>query len=68
MGTKLRAMLVIALALPSLGCPKGPEDGRPRGGGHGGDGGNYRSADTIIEPPSKLDGTKDLDRFRPRAR
>jgi hypothetical protein len=37
------------------GCTS-PEDGRPRGGGPGGDGGNYRAKP--IHAPSKIDGTK----------
>jgi hypothetical protein len=39
------------------GC-RSPEDGRPRGGGPGADGGNYR--DKPVHAPSKIDGTKDL--------
>jgi hypothetical protein len=37
------------------GCSS-PEEGRARGGGHGGDGGNYVSG--AIHVPSKIDGTK----------
>lgn len=37
------------------GCHS-PEDGRPRGGGHGGDGGNYTKGGVHV--PSKIDGTK----------
>ena len=37
------------------GCSS-PEDGRARGGGPGGDGGNYVPG--AIHPPSKIDGTK----------
>ncbi len=37
------------------GCTS-PEDGRPRGGGPGADGGNYRQGS--VHPPSKIDGTK----------
>ncbi len=48
----------VALALPACSSP---EDGRPRGGGHGGDGGNYVRG--RIEPPSKIDATKDLRRI-----
>jgi hypothetical protein len=47
--------LICAVAL--AGCHD-PEDGRPRGGGHGGDGGNYLQG--RVQPPSKIDGTKDL--------
>ncbi len=39
------------------GCA-GPEDGRARGSGPGGDGGNYR--DKPIHAPSKIDGTKQV--------
>ncbi len=46
-------MLVLAGSL--AGCAS-PEDGRPRGGGAGADGGNYHSKP--IHAPSKLDGTK----------
>jgi hypothetical protein len=47
------------LQLPAtvIGC-RSPEDGRPRGGGPGGDGGNYRKKPVHV--PSKLDGTKQL--------
>ena len=47
-----------------IGCPASPEHGRTRGGGAGGDAGNYR--EKPIHAPSKIDGTKDLSRFRPR--
>jgi hypothetical protein len=43
------------LALCLGGC-KGPEEGRARGGGAGGDGGNYERKP--IHAPSKIDGTK----------
>jgi hypothetical protein len=43
--------------LPIAGCSS-PEDGRPRGGGPGADGGNYRGKP--IHAPSKIDGTKPL--------
>lgn len=51
---------VVTLAVLSLlcGCVRSPEDGRPSGGGHGADAGNH--GPNIIDPPSKLDGTKDL--------
>jgi hypothetical protein len=48
------------LKLPAtvmIGCGS-PEDGRPRGGGPGGDGGNYHKKPVHV--PSKLDGTKEL--------
>ncbi len=49
-----RGILVGLIAIAG-GCTS-PEDGRPRGGGHGGDGGNYvRNA---VHVPSKIDGTK----------
>ena len=51
----LRTFLIVATILASGGC-SGPEDGRLRGGGHGGDGGNY--SEGSIHPPSKIDGTK----------
>jgi hypothetical protein len=43
------------LAAFAGGC-RGPEDGRPRGGGHGGDAENYTPG--AIHVPSKIDGTK----------
>ncbi len=46
-------LLILLLLLP--GC-RSPEDGRPRGGGVGGDGGNY--ARRPLHVPSKIDGTK----------
>jgi hypothetical protein len=46
-------VLVVAVVLS--GCAS-PEDGRPRGGGHGADGGNYRPG--AVHVPSKLDGTR----------
>lgn len=46
---------VLAAALALSGC-KSPEDGRPRGGGHGGDGGNYTRG--AVHAPSKIDGTR----------
>jgi hypothetical protein len=42
---------------PIAGCAS-PEDGRPQGGGPGGDGGNYRGKP--IHAPSKIDSTKPL--------
>jgi hypothetical protein len=48
-------VLSLILLLNLSGC-KSPEDGRPRGGGHGADGGNY--APDGIHVPSKIDGTK----------
>ncbi len=52
-----RLVLALGLALALAGC-RSPEDGRPRGGGHGGDGGNYIPG--RVHPPSKIDGTKDI--------
>jgi hypothetical protein len=40
-----------------IGCSS-PEDGRIRGGGAGGDGGNYH--DKPVHAPSKIDGTKEM--------
>jgi hypothetical protein len=54
------APLILAVALTFPGCDS-PEYGRPRGGGHGGDGGNYVREE--IAPPSKIDSTKDLRRI-----
>jgi hypothetical protein len=49
--------LLATAAWVIVGC-RGPEDGRPRGGGPGGDAGNYRQKPVHV--PSKLDGTKDV--------
>ena len=49
------------LVLAALAGCDSPENGRPRGGGHGGDGGNY--VHNHISPPSKIDSTKDLGRI-----
>ena len=51
----LRFALAFAVVLSPVGC-RSPEDGRPRGGGNGGDGGNYRVGKVHV--PSKLDGTR----------
>lgn len=51
----MRPQLLITLLAALAGCAS-PEDGRPRGGGPGADGGNY--ADKPIHAPSKLDGTR----------
>jgi hypothetical protein len=48
---------VLAMGLVLAGC-RSPEDGRPRGGGRGGDAGNYDRG--RAHPPSKIDSTKDL--------
>lgn len=50
----VRGRLAVA-ALILSGCAS-PEDGRPRGGGRGGDGGNY--LDKPVHAPSKIDGTR----------
>ncbi|MFO0952755.1 MAG: hypothetical protein U0835_16725 [Isosphaeraceae bacterium] len=54
-----RKVSVLSLAalvlLVAFGCHS-PENGRTRGGGHGGDGGNYPPGGA--RPPSKLDGTR----------
>ena len=49
----LRAVVLAATVV--AGC-ESPENGRPRAGGHGGDGGNYRPG--AVHVPSKIDGTK----------
>jgi hypothetical protein len=54
--------MLLALAILS-GC-KSPEDGRVRGGGPGGDGGNYRSKP--IHAETKIDGTRHLSEIEPR--
>jgi hypothetical protein len=50
-----RLIFLAVLTSWPAGCAS-PEDGRPRGGGPGADGGNYR--DKPIHVPSKLDGSK----------
>jgi hypothetical protein len=55
--------LLCAAVLAISGCSS-PEDGRVRGGGSGGDGGNYVPGGVHV--PSKLDGTK-IWTDRPRA-
>jgi hypothetical protein len=47
--------LAILAIVAGAGCSS-PEDGRVRGGGHGGDGGNYQPG--AIHVPSKIDGTR----------
>jgi hypothetical protein len=56
--TKLfrRALVLGGFAAVVLSGCSSPEDGRARGGGHGGDGGNYTPAGVHV--PSKIDGTK----------
>jgi hypothetical protein len=51
---KQRTLCLTMLVLSLAGCHS-PEDGRPRGGGAGGDGGNYRGKP--VHAPSKIDGT-----------
>ncbi len=46
------------VAVMAVGC-NSPENGRVRGGGPGGDAGNYHQKP--VHAPSKLDGTKDVD-------
>jgi hypothetical protein len=55
MTTARRLAAAVGLAAALAGCPS-PEDGRPRGGGPGGDARNVPSAG--VQPPSKIDGTK----------
>jgi len=56
---RLVVLSAVAVAVASApGCDS-PEDGRPRGGGNGGDGGNYRRG--AVHVPSKIDGTKSTD-------
>ena len=68
MTARTRDGLLLLITLSGLALPgcDSPEVGRPRGGGHGADGGNYVPGG--IEPPSKIDSTKDLrriDRYGP---
>ena len=49
---------LVAVFLLVIGGCAGPEDGRLRSGGAGGDGGNYRSKP--VHAPSKIDGSKNL--------
>lgn len=60
---RLARISILLILLFAAGCLPSPEDGRPRGGGHGGDGRNVPPAG--IDPPSKIDGTRDLERYRP---
>ncbi|WP_435008389.1 hypothetical protein P12x_005608 [Tundrisphaera lichenicola] len=57
---RILARLILATLMVFGGC-NSPENGRPRGGGNGGDGGNYVRG--RIDPPSKIDATKDLRRI-----
>jgi hypothetical protein len=52
----VRGVLLLLIFLLNVAGCKSPEDGRPRGGGHGGDGGNY--VPNALHVPSKIDGTK----------
>ena len=52
-----RSVILMLGFLALVSCAS-PEDGRPRGGGAGGDGGNYPSKPIAV--PSKLDGTRSL--------
>lgn len=54
----VKSQILAFLILLSLAGCASPEDGRPRGGGAGADGGNYPSKP--IPAPSKLDGTRAL--------
>ena len=55
MGLGLWPLAIGAALVLAPGCHS-PEDGRARGGGRGGDGGNYVRGK--IQSPSKIDGTK----------
>ncbi len=55
-------VMSIYAAILLNGCSS-PEDGRERGGGAGGDGGNYRKKPT--HAPSKIDGTKSVPANKP---
>ena len=61
-GLALRSSVFLAFLLALVGCDS-PEATR-RHGENGGDGHNYVSRPIAV--PSKLDGTKDLSRFRER--
>ncbi len=53
--SRVARRMMASLIMVIGGCAS-PEDGRVRGGGNGGDGGNYiRNA---VHVPSKIDGTK----------
>ena len=54
-----RIIVIALISTLAAGCHS-PEDGRPRGGGHGGDAGNYSGK---IKPASKIDASKDLGRI-----
>ncbi len=54
----MRAIAALVMVVSSFAGCRSPEDGRPRAGGRGGDGGNYRSKP--IHAPSKIDATRDL--------
>ena len=55
MSRSVRVAIGLLVAALNGGCSS-PEDGRVRGGGHGGDAGNYVPG--AIHVPSKIDGTK----------
>lgn len=54
----MKISLCLALMLAILAGCKGPEDGRPRAGGAGGDGGNYPSKPIGLS--SKIDGSRKI--------
>ena len=60
MMARLMGGFVVIASLTLAGCDS-PEYGRKRGGGTGGDGGNYVRG--RIESPSKIDASKDLRRI-----
>ena len=55
---RLLTLGLLGLAAVSLAGCTSPEDGRTRGSGPGGDGGNY--SNKPIHAPSKIDGTKQV--------
>ncbi len=55
--SRLSLRILAPLALLAASC-RSPEDGRPRGGGPGADGGNY--AARPVHAPSKIDATRPI--------
>lgn len=56
MGAPAARRWIAACVVAGLAGCRSPEDGRPRAGGPGADGGNYPARG--IHVPSKIDGTK----------